>query len=380
MKRILALVLAWALIFGHFSLSANADFGDLPPSHKYYRAIESLKGMNIIRGYTDNTVRPDRFINRAEFMKLLVEGLQMTLDDGSACFTDIEGSEWFAIYICTGKSKGIVSGLPDGSFQPGRNINKAETMKIIVNTLNLPKAETFSQYSDVPKEAWFHDFIATGEAGNILEEKEVNYDPAENYSRGQISEILYRVLSNLTNNRTVYTGSETPSGLEERERQMIKWQLFALDHINQLRKENGKEAIKLNTELTEIAGIHSQDMGINIKEMSHDGSLGELAHERVKQGKVPLIPGSGFTTVSFPKKITWSGENVGMRNIHNFGGSIEDAIVSQHLWFMDEPVDETNHRTTMLSSLFPFTEVGIGLHLDETGNLWITEDYISIQN
>lgn len=380
MKKFLTLSILWTLALIPWTFSYTyASFGDLPTQHPYHRGIDYLQNKGIIKGYDDNTVRADRLINRAEFLKLLLEGFGTSLSPGSACFTDINGSEWFATYVCTAKSNGIVNGLPDGSFQPGRNINKVEAVKIIVNTLGIPQAITNSQFSDVNADDWFHDFVSSAEAGNFLEESGSRFSPGENYSRGQISEILFRILSSQDQNQTSYTGSNTSGKLDNQSQQLLEWQLFALDHINQLRAENGVEPIKMNPLLNEIARIHSEDMGVNIKEMSHDGSLGEQAHDRIKEGKVPVINGSGFTNIPFPKNIGWSGENVGMRNIKNFGNSGEKAIVSQHEWFMDEPTDVANHRTTMLSTLFPFTEVGIGLYLDDSGNLWITEDYISIQ-
>jgi hypothetical protein len=396
MKRLFSLFIIWSLIFvigpalaidamrgaavSAASLFANANFGDLPTKHPYNRSIQYLQNKNIIKGYSDNTVRADRLINRAEFLKLLLEGFNTPLQAGSQCFSDIDGSAWFATYVCTAKTKGIVNGLPDGSFQPGRNINKAEAIKIIVNTIGIPQKIVESKFSDVTHDDWFHPFVTTGEEGNFLEEKESHFNPGENYSRGQVSEILYRVLSAQDQNQTVYTGSDSSNDLSESDKNILKWQLFAFDHINQLRADNGIDPIKINPLLNEIAKAHSQDMALNIKTMSHDGSLGEQAHERIKEGKVPQIGSTVHTTLPFPKNIGWSGENVGMRNIQNFENNAEKALISQHEWFMDEAIDVANHRTTMLSTLFPFTEVGIGLSLDEQGNLWITEDYISIQN
>ncbi len=154
---------------------------------------------------------------------------------------------------------------------------------------------------------------------------------------------------------------------------------YALNHINQLRADNEKEPLTLNEQTSEIALAHSRDMAENLGALSHDGSLGETASERIKQGKVPDFANPGqFITLPHPNNIGWSGENVGMRDTHFFE-SIEAAIDDQHLWFMDEADDEYNHRTTMLSTLAPFSAIGIGLYMDELGRLWITEDFISLQ-
>jgi hypothetical protein len=113
--------------------------------------------------------------------------------------------------------------------------------------------------------------------------------------------------------------------------------------------------------------------------MSHSGSLGEQSDERIKEGKVPNIDTHTFEHIDYPLNIGWSGENVGMRDTDSFSQDVEAAIAAQHVWFMDEPDGEYNHRTTMLSSMAPFTEIGIGLTLDSENRIWITEDFISRQ-
>lgn len=163
----------------------------------------------------------------------------------------------------------------------------------------------------------------------------------------------------------------------EEESQLAAWRTFALDHINQIRADHGVVPLVMNEELNEIAQRHSDDMALYIQAMSHMGSLGEQPDERIEQGKVPNVHTRTFEYILHPENVVWSGENVGMRNTIMFDGDVERAIVNQHEWFMDEPDGEYNHRTTMLSSMAPFTEIGIGMTLDENSNLWITEDYIS---
>ncbi len=161
--------------------------------------------------------------------------------------------------------------------------------------------------------------------------------------------------------------------------ELTAWRNYALNDINRIRREHGKSPLIMNEHLNEIAQRHSDDMSVYIKEMSHDGSLGESADERIKQGKVPNIQTHTLETITVPLNIGWSGENVGMRDADSYGGDVEDAIAAQHEWFMDEPDNEFNHRTTMLSSMAPFTEIGIGLTLDSQNRIWITEDFISRQ-
>lgn len=154
------------------------------------------------------------------------------------------------------------------------------------------------------------------------------------------------------------------------------WRLFALEDINRIRQENGKPPLIMNLLLNRIATIHSKDMAVNIKKLQHEGSLGENSDDRIRFGKVPDVANHVFITVPHPEGFGWSGENLGFIT-RRANQTVESRIARLHEAFMDEPDDEPNHRTTMLSTFHPFSEIGIGPYLDDQGDLWLTEDFIS---
>lgn len=94
-------------------------------------AIGYLYSEDIVDGYSDGTYRPLSPINRAELLKILVESRVEDLpDDGEDCFTDVS-EEWYAKYVCYAKDEGWVEGYEDGSFGPAKNINRAEAIAMI---------------------------------------------------------------------------------------------------------------------------------------------------------------------------------------------------------------------------------------------------------
>jgi|CXWL01.1.fsa_nt_gi hypothetical protein len=379
MKKLLTILAALTVLTVLTPLpTTHASFADIPQNHYYFKAFKYLEDRGIVSGYADGTARPGNLINRAELLKLVVEGFRLSVVIPSTpCFSDVELRAWFSAPICAAKDRGIVGGLPNGSFEPIRNVNKAEALKIIAKVTRLPNPTGKSRFQDVKSDAWFEPFVIATEAGNYLEETGEFFMPTENYTRGQIAQILYRIMITEEQGSARFVEGPVPKPPTMEEIRMLQWQIFALDDINQLRKTLGIGPLKLNSTLSAISIIHSQDMGINLKAMSHLGSLGEQAHERVKLGKVPDVNTHTFIKVPIPNNIAASGENVGKRNIKQFDNSPEKAIVSQHEFFMDEPDNVVNHRTTMLSKIYPFSEVGIGLFLDSEDNLWITEDFIS---
>ncbi len=123
----------------------------------------SLKAREILDGYPDGAFRPLAGINRAEFMKILVAGFRPdSLREEAGCFTDVADA-WFARYVCAAKRLRWVDGYPDGSFGPEKFINRAEAMKILVDAFGgniVWNADRMPQ--DVRADAWFHLYVAAG--------------------------------------------------------------------------------------------------------------------------------------------------------------------------------------------------------------------------
>lgn len=113
---------------------SSAIFPDIETS-PYRTAIEYLAEQGIVSGYPDGTFKPQNQINRAELLKILVggSGLQPSVEDYHNCFPDV-GKEWFAAYVCYAKSEKWIDGYPDGTFKPDKTVNNAEAIKMMVNS------------------------------------------------------------------------------------------------------------------------------------------------------------------------------------------------------------------------------------------------------
>jgi len=155
--------------------------------HIYDSSIQYVKDQGIVQGYDDGTYKPDNPINRAEFVKIIMESsFDSTVFGGSYCFSDV-GSEWFAKYICAAYTLGIVGGHPDGSFKPGDFINLAEALKILLEEA----AEMAGFYiEDVPG-VWYQKYMDVANAMGILDT--INSDPEHLLTRGEMAELLYQV-------------------------------------------------------------------------------------------------------------------------------------------------------------------------------------------
>lgn len=164
------------------SRSSARPFPDVPPHLEGHDAIMELRGRGIVAGYADGRFHPDRGINRAEFLKILVEGFRPREARGEErCFRDVR-EEWFAEYVCAAERLGWVGGYPDGSFHPEQLVNRAEAMKIVVEALGGDARRSRDLPSDVRAGTWFHPYVAAGVTLGIVD-PDARFRPGDDLTR-----------------------------------------------------------------------------------------------------------------------------------------------------------------------------------------------------
>ena len=115
------------------STSNIQNFSDIR-SPILQEAVQELVSRGIISGYPDGTFRPEQVINRAETLKILLEAAQVSTDpEAPQVFPDVDNTLWFAPYVSTAKKLQLISGYPDGTYRPTQEVNRAEFIKIAMS-------------------------------------------------------------------------------------------------------------------------------------------------------------------------------------------------------------------------------------------------------
>ncbi|MBN2307090.1 S-layer homology domain-containing protein, partial [Candidatus Peregrinibacteria bacterium] len=194
-KKILTLFILGLFVGLSSSAMASASsFYDVDSTHKNIKAIEFLKNRKIIQGYPDGSFKPENTVNRAELMKILI-GESLPDDSYENCFNDVK-NEWFASYVCYAKSQTWIEGYSDNTFKPAQTVNRAEAIKMAIEVfgVDLPSVVDTNPFSDTEHDTWFAKYVQAGKTSGLFDENTQVFRPADGMTRGDISEIIYRLL------------------------------------------------------------------------------------------------------------------------------------------------------------------------------------------
>lgn len=97
------------------------------------KVIYTAAGIGIVRGYSDDTFRPDQPVTRAEALKmmLLASRLETSPETLDVPFTDIDAAAWYAPLIEQALYHDLIEGYEDLTFRPDYPITRAEAAKIV---------------------------------------------------------------------------------------------------------------------------------------------------------------------------------------------------------------------------------------------------------
>lgn len=94
-----------------------------------------LGGLNIIAGYPDGTYQPNKNVSRAEFAKILLKVLQAEYISSNKRFKDVKKGDWYYDVVNTASAKGLIEGYKDGTFKPDATITREEMAAMIARAI-----------------------------------------------------------------------------------------------------------------------------------------------------------------------------------------------------------------------------------------------------
>ena len=178
----------------------TAVFDDLTGIDWAKEAIVKLAAKGVVNGVGERKFRPNDFVTREQFVKLIVSAFNVQSAGSAAIFYDVTGNEWYAPYVKASAEAGIVKGMENGNFGVGQYITRQDMAVMLYRCAKkygyeLNTAEEIIEYSDTDK---ISDYAK--EAIDILSKSEVIKGvngcvlPTDNTTRAQAAVMIYRML------------------------------------------------------------------------------------------------------------------------------------------------------------------------------------------
>ena len=181
----------------------GADFTDVA-GHASQEAVRALAARGILSGRGDDRFDPDATMTRAEFAAAVVGALGLT-PKAAEVFADVPAGQWYAPYVGTAQAYGLVSGTGNGQFSPQGTITRQEAAVMVCAAAGLCGLDTgmedpavlnvLAQFPDYVSIApWARPGTAFCYRSGILDQSDLNVEPARAVLRGEIAQMLYNLL------------------------------------------------------------------------------------------------------------------------------------------------------------------------------------------
>ncbi|MGI2295714.1 chondroitinase-B domain-containing protein [Paenibacillus sp. GXUN7292] len=176
---------------------SQPDFTDTG-SHWGRDHIAQAVERGILSGYPDGSFRPDMSVTRLQFAVMLVRALKLDAARMDRQFDDgAEIPDWAEGELGAALQAGILQGYNDGRLQPNRAINRAEMVVMLLraypleNDIAMP--QQFSDNADIP--GWASEAVSQASAAGIIEGRGLNrFMPGGTATRAEAVTVLLRML------------------------------------------------------------------------------------------------------------------------------------------------------------------------------------------
>ena len=187
LKKVLALVLAFACAFTMFAGAAFTDSADI----KATDAVNMLSSLGVITGYTDGSYQPNKVVTRAEMAKMIFVVRNNKIDDSAyqsnySKLTDIS-NHWAKGYIKFCESQGIIAGKGNNKFDPDSPVTGVEAAKML-----LVVAGYDTDKAGLTGSAWRTNTLKYAGAAGILDD--VNAALEQGLPRQYAAQMIYNTL------------------------------------------------------------------------------------------------------------------------------------------------------------------------------------------
>ena len=188
LKKVLALVLAFACAFTMFAGAAFTDQADIKVKSD---VVDTLVSLGVIEGFEDGSFQPNGTVTRAQMAKMIYvlrtgNSDASAYNDDKTTFTDING-HWARGYIKYCQSLNIIAGKSSTIFAPNASVTAQEAAKMLLVTLGYD-----AQKAGLVGSGWASKTNALADENGLLEDVNTSFTAA--CPRQYAAQLIYNTI------------------------------------------------------------------------------------------------------------------------------------------------------------------------------------------
>ncbi len=175
-------------------------FTDLAGFEWATEAINELYKMGVVNGKGNGLFAPYDNVKREEFVKMLVNALNIDAEAEDNGFSDADKNEWYYIYLSKAKVAGIVKGNDNGEFGIGQNITREDMATMAYRAYSIAAGDmqrlsdnVFADDKDISDYAKDSVYLLK-DNGIINGVGENMFLPKNTANRGEAAKIIYSLI------------------------------------------------------------------------------------------------------------------------------------------------------------------------------------------
>ena len=178
---------------------APLPFHDVTEGDWFYDAVRYAYETGLMDGVGDSLFAPNSQTTRAQLVTILYRLEGEPEVSGTSGFTDVEAGTWYTDAVAWAAANGIVNGVSETEFAPGKNITREQLATILfryaeAKGYDVSARADLSAYPDADQiQSYAAESVAWAVAEGLIQGFEDNtLRPAGNATRAQIATILMR--------------------------------------------------------------------------------------------------------------------------------------------------------------------------------------------
>jgi len=179
----------------------NEGFIDMENTAWAKEAVLTLYEKGIVNGRGENMFCPGEVVTREEFLKMIVESLNIIgISEENKTFSDVDSNAWYSHYVDTGVGCGIINGVSETEFGVGQPIKREDMATMIyravkyaefniyeVSDVTFTDADEISEYAKEAVKA-----LSSAKVINGMEDG--SFMPKKTATRAEATVMLYNLL------------------------------------------------------------------------------------------------------------------------------------------------------------------------------------------